>query len=178
MRSGPLFSRFQPVRGPCAQAAPGGFTVTSIQVPDKPLLQEWLDAAGTEYYMCGQCEGLHIPALRDAPGVIDSRLFLEEYGLLLTTELEVRPGALLLLSADMGRLNMDYPTLKIFLDVVDDALPQLVVAATCPAGAGLSRKQFNLFVATAIEAGGHLAQSCEQLNYLYKAPETEEPMLH
>ena len=73
---------------------------------------------------------------------------------------------------------MDYPTLKIFLDVVDEALPQLVVAAMCPAGAGLSRNQFDLFVATTIEAAAHLAQNCEQLNYLYKAPESGEQMLH
>ena len=152
--------------------------MTSIQVPDKALLQEWLDATGTEHYLCGQCVGLHIRALQDTLGVIDSRLFLEEYGLLLTTELEIRPGALLLLSADLGRLNMDYPTLKIFLDVVDEALPQLVVAAMCPAGAGLSRSQFKLFVATTLEAAAHLAQSCEQLNYLYTAPESGEPMLH
>ena len=152
--------------------------MTSIQVPDKALLQEWLDATGTEHYLCGQCEGLHIRALQDTPGVIDSRLFLEEYGLLLTTELEIRPGALLLLSADLGRLNMDYPTLKIFLDVVDEALPQLVVAAMCPAGAGLSPNQFKLFVATTIEATAHLAQGCEQLNYLYSAPESGEQMLH
>ena len=152
--------------------------MTSIQVPDKALLQEWLDAADTDYYLCSQCEGLHIRVLQDTLGVIDSRLFLEEYGLLLTTELEIRPGALLLLSADLGRLNMDYPTLKIFLDVVDEALPQLVVAANCPAGAGLSQGQFNLFVATTIEAAAHLAQGCEQLGYLYTPPESGGPMLH
>jgi len=152
--------------------------VTSIQVPDKALLQAWLDATGTDYHLCGRCEGLHIRALQDTLGVVDSRLFLEDYGLLLTTELEIRPGALLLLSADLGRLNMDYPTLKIFLDVVDEALPQLVVAAMCPAGAGLSRDQFKLFVATTIEATAHLAQGCEQLNYLYTAPESGEQMLH
>jgi hypothetical protein len=152
--------------------------VTSIQVPDKALLQEWLDATDTEYYLCGQCEGLHIRALQDTRGVIDSRLFLEEYGLLLTTELEIRPGALLLLSADLGRLNMDYPTLKIFLDVVDEALPQLVMASNCPAGAGVTQGQFNLFVATTIEAAAHLAEGCEQLNYLYSAPESSQPMLH
>ena len=152
--------------------------MTSIQVPDKSLLQEWLDDAGTEYYLCGQCEGLHIRALRETPGVIDSRLFQEDYGLLLTTELEIRPGALLLVSADLGRLNMDYPALKVFLDVVDDALPQLIVAASFPAQAGLSRSQFDLFVGMTIEAGGHLARSCEQLGYLYSGPESDEPMLH
>lgn len=152
--------------------------MTSIRVPDKALLQQWLDRAGTEHYLCGQCEGLHIRLLQETPGVIDSRLFLEDYGLLLTTELELRPGALLQVSADLGRLNMDYPTLKIFLDVVDEALPQLVVAAVCPSAAGLSQSQFCLFMDTAVEATGHLAEGCEQLHYLYAAPDPEPVRLH
>ncbi|MCB1708828.1 MAG: YbjN domain-containing protein [Halioglobus sp.] len=152
--------------------------MTSIRVPDKALLQEWLDQAGIEHYLCGQCEGLHIRVLQETRGVIDSRLFLEDYGLLLTTELELRPGALLRVSADLGRLNMDYPTLKIFLDVVDEALPQLVAAANCQSGAGLSQRQFDLFVATTMEATSHLAEACEQLAYLYGGTEPASSMLH
>lgn len=152
--------------------------MTDTVVPDKAQLQQWLDEAGVEHYLCGQCEGLHIRLLQETQGVIDSRLFLEEYGLLLTTELEIRPGALLQVSADLGRLNMDYPTLKIFLDVVDEALPQMVVAANFPSGAGLSQAQFDLFIATTVEASSHLAQGCEQLNYLYSTPETGSTLLH
>jgi len=152
--------------------------MTSIQVPDTTLLQKWLDQAGTEYYLCGECEGLHIRALQDARGVIDSRLFLEDYGLLLSTELEIRLGALLQLSADLGRLNLDYPTLKIFLDVVDEALPQLVVAGSCHSAAGLSQRQFSHFIATTVEATGRLVAACEQLNYLYTTPEQGSSLLH
>lgn len=152
--------------------------MSPIRVPDKALLQEWLDQAGTGHYLCGQCEGLHIRALQQARGVIDSRLFLEDYGLLLTTELEIRPAALLQVSADLGRLNMDFPTLKIFLDVVDEALPQLVVAANCQSAAGLSQAQFDHFIATAVEATGQLAENCEQLDYLYRDAEGGRSMLH
>ncbi|MDH5173414.1 MAG: YbjN domain-containing protein [Gammaproteobacteria bacterium] len=152
--------------------------MTSIQEPDRALLEEWLDQAGTEYYLCGQCEGLHIRALQDARGVIDSRLFLEEYGLLLTTELEIRPGALLQVSADLGRLNMDYPTLKIFLDVVDEAFPRLVVAGSFHSGVGLSQSQFTHFIETTVEAAGQLAVACEQLNYLYGGAEQGSSLLH
>ena len=101
------------------------------------LLKSWLDEMGSEFYVCRECDGLHLPALQDAAGVIDSRLFLEDYGLLLTTELEVRPAALLHVSADLGRLNMDYPTLKVFLDVVDEAVPQLVVGANLCLGSDM-----------------------------------------
>ena len=152
--------------------------MASIREPDKALLQKWLDEDGTEHYLCGQCEGLHIRALREARGVIDSRLFLENYGLLLTTELEIRPGALLQVSADLGRLNLDYPTLKIFLDVVDEALPQLVVAGHYPSAVGLSQSQFSHFVGITVEATGQLAAGCEQLNYLYDAPEQGRSLLH
>jgi hypothetical protein len=152
--------------------------LTAIPLPDKALLQDWLEQSDVEFYLCGQCEGLHIRALQESPGVVDSRLFLEEYGLLLTTELEVRPGVVLLVAADLGRLNMDYPTLKIFLDLTDEALPQLVVAGSCLSAAGLSRDQFDLFIATTVEATSHLVAACEQLSYLYTVTETDRPMLH
>jgi hypothetical protein len=156
----------------------GYFPVTSIQVPDKALLQEWLDHAGTAHYLCGQCEGLHIRSLQETAGVIDSRLFVEEYGLLLTTELELRPAVLLQVSADLGRLNMDFPTLKIFLDVVDEALPQLVVAGSFHSGVGLSQAQFDHFIALTVAATAELAEACAQLNYLYSGADPGPSMLH
>lgn len=134
--------------------------------PDRETLRDWLDGCKTEYYVCNQCEGLHIPALQDLEGVVDSRVFCEAYGVLFTTELEVRPMALLALAADLGRINMDYPTLKVFLDVVDDATPQLVVAAVLPAG-GISAQQFMRFVKVTIEGTGRLAAECQQLDYLF-----------
>lgn len=152
--------------------------MTSTEVPDKALLQDWLDQAGIQYYQCGQCEGLHIRMLKETPGVIDSRLFLEDYGLLLSTELEVRPTALLQVSADLGRLNMDFPTLKVFLDIVDEAMPQLVVAGLIPLAVGLSQEQFDHFIATTVEATGQLAEGCAQLNYLFDAAEPGSSMLH
>ena len=149
-----------------------------LRIPDKTVLQDWLADAETECYLCGQCEGLHIRALQDGSSVIDSRLFIEDYGLLLTTELEIRPGSLLQVSADLGRLNMDYPTLKIFLDVADDVVPQLVVAGSFHTGAGLSQEQFGFFMATSIETTEHLADTCRQLNYLYSADESGRSLLH
>lgn len=149
--------------------------MTSPVIPDKSLLERWLDQAHVEYSECGRCEGLHLDVLQDIEGVIDSRLFLEPWGLLLTTELEVRPMALLPLAADLGRLNMDYPTLKLFQDVVDDATPQLVVAGTVLGSAGLTLEQFAGFVATTISATRQVAEECLQLNYLFGAA---DPSMH
>jgi hypothetical protein len=62
---------------------------------DRTQLIGWLREARVEFSECGECEGLHLAALQGIEGVIDSRLFMERYGLLLTTELEIRPMALL-----------------------------------------------------------------------------------
>jgi hypothetical protein len=143
--------------------------MTSPQQPDRALLQRWLGEARVDHYLCNECEGLHLRALQELDGVIDSRLFLENYGLLLTTELELRPMALLPVAADLGRLNMDYPTLKLFVDVVDDATPQLVAAGTLPTAAGLTLKQFAHFVAATVAATRRLAAECLQQDYLFPA---------
>ena len=153
----------------------------SPEVLTTEMLQDWLQQAGTDFYLCKQCDGIHLQALQDTAGVIDSRLFLEEFGLLLSTELELRPAAVLAVSADLGRLNMDYPTLKVFIDVVDDALPQLVVAGNLCLGPGLNKDQFLHFVTVAIEATAHLAAACQQLDYLFSdaaAAAPGSPMLH
>jgi ABC-type phosphate/phosphonate transport system permease subunit len=73
---------------------------------------------------------------------------------------------------------MDFPTLKIFLDIVDEAMPQLVVAGICQVAVGLSQGQFDHFIATAIEATGQLAEGCGQLNYLFSDADPGSPMLH
>lgn len=135
---------------------------------DRALLMRWLEEARVEYSECNECDGLHLAALKSIEGVIDSRVFLERYGLLLTTELEIRPMALLPLAADLGRINMDYPTLKVFLDVVDDATPQLVIAGTLPTQAGLTLAQCAHFLSTTMDATRQLCAECLQLDYLFE----------
>ena len=149
-----------------------------MSIPEKPdptLLRQWLAEARVKFNECGQCEGLHIAALQEVEGMIDSRLFLEPWGLLLTSELEIRPMALLPLAADLGRLNMDYPTLKLFQDVVDDATPQLVVAGTLPAGAGLTLEQVANFLSTTIAATRQIAEECLRLDYLFAQGSGQQP---
>ncbi|MEE4279201.1 MAG: YbjN domain-containing protein [Halieaceae bacterium] len=140
----------------------------ALEKPDRSLLKRWLEEARVQYSECGECEGLHLAALQSIEGVIDSRLFLERYGLLLTTEIEIRPMALLPLAADLGRINMDYPTLKIFLDVVDDATPQLVMAGVLPTQSGLTLTQCAHFISTTMDATRQLCAECLQLDYLFE----------
>ena len=149
---------------------------------DRKQLEKWLTHAGFSFSLCDQCSGLHLASLQEIDGVVDSRLFLEPWGLLLSTELEIRPSALLVLSADLGRLHMDYPTLKLFLDVVDDGMPQLVVGATALTGAGLEEAQFRLFVSTAVDATRQLAAEAHHLDYILPAegaePSAKQPHVH
>lgn len=144
-------------------------------VLDRQQLEEWLDHTGTAHYVCDQCQGLHLPGLQGLDGVADSRLFIEPWGVLFSTELVIRPTAILPLASDLARLNMDYPTLKLFLDIVDDAMPQLVGGAWVLGGAGLEEAQFQLFVANASEALRQLIAEMAHLDYLLpdeSAPQT------
>jgi hypothetical protein len=79
--------------------------------------------------------------------------------------------ALLAISADLGRLNMDYPTLKLFLDVVDDGMPQLVAAGVLPGGGALTQDQFGRFVGLTLDSVARLLDECRQLDYLFVASE-------
>jgi hypothetical protein len=77
---------------------------------------------------------------------------------------------------------MDYPTLKIFLDVVDNAPPQLVVAATMLTGSGITAEQFSEFVVTTMEGTNQFADECLRLDYLFaepgSVPEGESRSIH
>ena len=56
----------------------------------------------------------------------------------------------------------------VFMDVVDEATPQLVVASNFPVQAGISAEQFSLFVTETMAATSQLATECLQLDYLFQ----------
>lgn len=120
--------------------------------PEVGLVEQWLRDAGQDYYICDQCHGLHLSDLQVREAVLDARLFVEADSLLLSVELEIRPSVLLYVQADLARLNMNYPGLKLFLDVSDDSLPRLVLCDTLYTEAGLNAAQFELFLARTREA--------------------------
>lgn len=140
--------------------------MSASSAPDQRQLEEWLNRVGISFYLCDQCNGLHVSGLQELDGVADARLFIEPWGILFSTELVIRPVALLPIAADLGRLNIDYPTLKLFLDVVDDAMPQLVAGGMWLTGAGITEAQFQLFVNNTMEAVRQLSAECSHLDYL------------
>lgn len=147
--------------------------MTNLQLPNRDLLERWLEDVHVENYHCGHCEGLHISALHALEGTVNSRIYLEDGILYFNTSFEVRPTALLPLVAELGRLNMDYPTLKIFLDIVDDATPQLVACAWMLTSSRISADQFAEFVVVTLDGTRMLAEECLQLDYLF--PEEDQP---
>lgn len=146
----------------------------ALLVPDAAQVERWLRQAGIHHYICDQCHGLHLSELQGRDGVLDSRLFVEEDGLLLSTELEIRPGSLLMMLSEIPRLNMAWPTLKIFIDVNDDALPRLVACDLLLGRAGVTFEQFIHFMQANVDATAQLIEECQQMGCLF-GPEDETP---
>ncbi|AJD47894.1 hypothetical protein S7S_07390 [Isoalcanivorax pacificus W11-5] len=137
-----------------------------LVTPDADQLQRWLQQAGIEFYICDQCHGLHLSALQAREGVAEARLFLEEEGVLMNVELEVRPSSLFLVQADLARLNMTLPVLKIFLDVNDETLPRLIACDLLLTRNGISTEQFIHFVQVCVDACDQLLDDCQQTDCL------------
>ncbi|MFA5629901.1 MAG: YbjN domain-containing protein [Porticoccaceae bacterium] len=150
------------------------------QPPSQALIEKWLTAMGLNHYICEQCTALHISVAQGVDVSLENRLFVEEWGLLLSVEFQVRPTAMMVLAGELGQLNATYPTLKLFLDIVDDAVPQLVAGATALTGAGISVDQFTLFVSTSLDAVAALAEELQQMDCLYQGdgPMPEGRQLH
>ena len=132
----------------------------------------WLSAGYIEHYVCENCHGIHLSELHEPEGVLESRLFVEQEGALLTSEIEIRPTALLVLVADLGRLNMNYPNLKVFVDIVDDNLPRLIVADYMHTQAGIDQAQFTWIVQQTVIATQQLLFEISELGFLMQ---DEEP---
>jgi hypothetical protein len=140
--------------------------VNTLHTASLPLAKQWLANLGINHYSCDHCSALHLTGLPGMEEALESRLFVEEWGLLLSTEFQIRPSALLPLVAEMSQLNGNYPTMKLFVDIVDDAVPQLVAGATLLTGAGISEGQFALFTATTVEMLTELHNELQQMECL------------
>ena len=132
----------------------------------------WLSAGYIEHYVCENCHGIHLSELQELEGVLESRLFVEQEGALLTSEIEIRPTALLVLVAELGRLNMNYPSLKVFVDIVDDNLPRLIVADYLHTQMGIEQEQFLWIMQQTVMATQQLLFEISELGFLMQ---DEEP---
>ncbi|MBO1518657.1 YbjN domain-containing protein [Oceanisphaera pacifica] len=135
----------------------------------------WLNAGYIEHYVCEHCHGIHFSELQALDGILESRLFVEHEGAILTSEIEIRPTALLTLMADLTRLNMNYPSLKIFVDVLDDNMPRLIVADYLHTKAGIDQAQFLWIVQHALMATQQLLLEVAELGFLMNEDEPDRP---
>ncbi len=147
--------------------------MNELVVPDMASLETWVKQIGYGSWQCDECSGLHIDALQEQDGVVDSRLFLEPFGLIFSTELDIRNSTVLAVSADLGRFNMTYPTMKLFLDVVDDGTPLLVMSQSLLTAQGVSYAQFVNYLESVLYAKQQVIAECSQLHYLFSG-ETNE----
>ena len=154
----------------------------TVVTPDAEQVTRWLEQANIQHYICDQCHGLHLSELPGREGVVDARLFVEEDGVLFSTELEVRPAALFTVQADLTRLNMEYPSLKLFLDVNDDSMPRLVACDLLLGRRGVTFEQFLYFVQATLDATVQLLEDSQQADWLFwpddDVPPAEPGSLH
>lgn len=129
--------------------------------PDAELVKQWLTNMGHDHYICGQCHGIHLGDFEDQDSAIETRVFIEENGILLTTEMAIRPSQLLTLTAELGPLNVEYPQLKIFTDIVDQDIPRLVVCDLMLTGQGITEDQFRFFVEVTMPTVKEVLDYCQ-----------------
>lgn len=117
----------------------------SLVVPGLDTLRHWLDELGISFFECDSCQALHLPHMQNFDGIFDAKIDLLDNVVLFSALAEVKPSALLPLSADLSAINASSLTVKAFLDIQDDNLPKLVVCQALPVGAGVTLEQFAWF---------------------------------
>jgi len=118
----------------------------SLVVPTLDILRRWLDENGVSFFECDTCQALHLPHMQNFDGVYDAKIDLLDNIILFSALAEVKPSALLPLSADLSAINASSLTVKAFLDIQDDNLPKLVVCQSLNASVGVTREQFAAFI--------------------------------
>ena len=147
----------------------------TVVTPDAEQVTRWLEQANIQYYICEQCHGLHLSELQSREGVVDARLFVEEDGVLLSTELELRPAAIFAAQAELSRLNMEHPSLKLFIDINDDDMPRLIVCDLLLGRQGVTFDQFIYFVQVTLDASAQLLEDCQRADWLLWPDDGEAP---
>ncbi|ELY3901983.1 YbjN domain-containing protein [Klebsiella aerogenes] len=146
----------------------------SLVVPGLDTLRHWLDELGVSFFECDSCQALHLPHMQNFDGIFDAKIDLLDNVVLFSALAEVKPSALLPLSADLSAINASSLTVKAFLDIQDDNLPKLVVCQALPVGAGVTLEQFAWFFRQSEEQVSMVILEAGANQLLYKAEEQEE----
>ena len=99
----------------------------SLVVPGLDTLRRWLDEIGISFFECDSCQALHLPHMQNFDGIFDAKIDLVDNVVLFSALAEVKPSALLALSADLSAINASSLTVKAFIDIQDDRAVRLVL---------------------------------------------------
>lgn len=132
----------------------------------RKTLEQWLDKQDIRYYICPDCDGIHLSEMEENLGVLESRILLENDLVMITTELAVRPSAVLPLHGSMHLVNFDNPLVKIGLNMNDDDVPRLMVTGTLPAK-GLPASYFINYLHQVQQATTLVLDNATQMDVLF-----------
>ena len=150
----------------------------SLVVPGLDTLRHWLDELGINFFECDSCQALHLPHMQNFDGIFDAKLDLVDNVVLFSALAEVKPSALLGLSADLSAINASSLTVKAFLDIQDDNLPKLVVCQALSVGVGITVEQFGWFFRQSEEQISMVILEAAANQVLYKAEDIQHHFLH
>lgn len=131
----------------------------------RDTLEDWLADHGIRCYLCQECDGLHLTDTEENLGVLESRLLLEEALVIISTELSVRPSAVLPLHGSMQLINFDNPLVKVGLSLYDDDVPRLVISGALPT-AGLQVDYFIHYLEQILSATRLVLEHATQMDVL------------
>ncbi len=147
----------------------------SLVVPGLDMLRRWLDEIGISFFECDSCQALHLPHMQNFDGIFDAKIDLVDNVVLFSALAEVKPSALLALSADLSAINASSLTVKAFIDIQDENLPKLVVCQSLSIGPGVTDgEQFAWFFRQSEEQISMVILEAGANQLLYKGEE-EEP---
>lgn len=95
-------------------------------------LRTWLNRAQIENFECGQCDGIHLSALDSGDGPVECRVMHRPDALMLLTQVELRPSAVLPMGAFAGVLCAEFPEIKVHVECPDEEVPSLVISHAVP----------------------------------------------
>ncbi len=99
---------------------------------DRDTVQDWIERAENEAYICPDCEGIHLHEWEAKDAVLEARCFLEKDRVSLLVEVAIRPSAVLPLQGAVHFMNYDYSFLKVMIAMSDHDVPRLLLTHAVP----------------------------------------------
>ena len=123
------------IREVTALQSPPNFLVrkNTMSKLDRDTVQDWIDLAQLDSYVCPDCEGIHLHEWEAKDAVLEARCFVEKERVSLLIEVAIRPSAVLPLQGAVHFMNYDYSYIKVMIAMVDHDVPRLLLTHAIPA---------------------------------------------